>query len=359
MVHITRCQKVYIYIYIYMYFFMYLQLSRNVVHFRLSNENVFYILLCFSLKYLEVSIRSTETNIIPTTPSIDITASVDRLHTDLAPLASSETFSDVVSLCHDDQLKKDKKTFNTEKKSNQMNKINDFDSLEILFDFPSVDLSIDSQTDIVHPVETPCRIRFSENTQIINIQKSTSTKITTTFTIRFTSKSNRFTECTMALYVFNEISSLFVAHWFYSSLAKRLSEVLSSPRQSIRNASEGPLKKVLPGVVVTSSRSSRRRISSAAATQAFAVATSGESPKGMRQERLSSGGSVSTQSATTNNSAMVLSPREQRANEYIIVNTASTMRVLNVLRHWLTKHPLVSVNRLSKWNNCTKQKMIC
>ncbi|CAF4982774.1 unnamed protein product, partial [Rotaria magnacalcarata] len=55
---------------------------------------------------------------------------------------------------------------------------------------------------------------------------------------------------------------------------KRLSEVLSSPRQSLRNAAESSYKKVLPGVVVTSSRSSRRRISSAAATQAFAVATS-------------------------------------------------------------------------------------
>jgi hypothetical protein len=26
-----------------------------------------------------------------------------------------------------------------------------------------------------------------------------------------------------------------------------------------------------------------------------------------------------------------------------MVNTASTMRVLNVLRHWLTKHPLVRI----------------
>jgi hypothetical protein len=75
---------------------------------------------------------------------------------------------------------------------------------------------------------------------------------------------------------------------YFFDLAKRLSDVLSSPRQSIRNAAEGSLKKVLPGVVVTSSRSSRRRISSAAATQAFAVATSGESPKGIRTERLAS-----------------------------------------------------------------------
>lgn len=73
-----------------------------------------------------------------------------------------------------------------------------------------------------------------------------------------------------------------------SFLAKRLSEVLSSPRQSIRNAAESSLKQVLPGVVVTSSRTSRRRISSAAATQAFAVAVAGESPKTVRTERLAS-----------------------------------------------------------------------
>jgi hypothetical protein len=81
---------------------------------------------------------------------------------------------------------------------------------------------------------------------------------------------------------------IFLIYFIGFLSAKRLSEVLSSPRQSIRNAAESSLKKVLPGVVVTSSRSSRRRISSAAATQAFAVATSGESPKGIRNERLAS-----------------------------------------------------------------------
>ena len=71
-------------------------------------------------------------------------------------------------------------------------------------------------------------------------------------------------------------------------LAKRLSEVISSPRQSLRNAAESSMKKVLPGVVVTSSRTSRRRISSVAATHAFAAATAGESPKFSRNERLAS-----------------------------------------------------------------------
>lgn len=95
-----------------------------------------------------------------------------------------------------------------------------------------------------------------------------------------TTSQNVIMLCTNTIYIIE----LFISF----SLAKRLSEVLSSPRQSLRNAAEGTFKKVLPGVVVTSSRSSRRRTSSAAATQAFAVATSGESPKITRNERLTS-----------------------------------------------------------------------
>jgi hypothetical protein len=52
---------------------------------------------------------------------------------------------------------------------------------------------------------------------------------------------------------------------------------------------------------------------------------------------------MSPQPTTSSSNVVPLTVREQRANDYIIVNTASTMRVLNVLRHWLTKHPLVSV----------------
>ena len=107
------------------------------------------------------------------------------------------------------------------------------------------------------------------------------------------------------------------------------------------------MKKVLPGVVVTSSRSSRRRISSVAATQAFAVATSGRfaSNKDLHSHPgiVVGTGSISQQATTASNIAMQTSAREQRANDYTIVNTASTMRVLNVLRHWLTKHPLVTI----------------
>lgn len=161
---------------------------------------------------------------------------------------------------------------------------------------------------------------------------------------------------------FGFVRKWFHRNWFrndFFDLAKRLSEVLSSPRQSLKNAAEGSLKKVLPGVVVTSSRSSRRRISSVAATQAFAVATSGETPKFSRSERLAStpgrlefrsyhhinikieGSTASPQPSMGN--PFATNSREQKTNEYTIVNTASTMRVLNVLRHWLTKHPLVRI----------------
>ena len=58
-----------------------------------------------------------------------------------------------------------------DKKSDQMTRNNDFDSLEILFDFPSTDLSTDSQADIIRSAQSPCQIRFSENTEIINSTK--------------------------------------------------------------------------------------------------------------------------------------------------------------------------------------------
>ncbi|CAF1324688.1 unnamed protein product [Rotaria sordida] len=286
----------------------------------------------------KLSIKTIERCVgLPTSSSMDITASIDRLHSTQAPLASSETFSDVVSICRDEQQthlsSNNGISINIDKNSNQIIQDNDFNSLEILFDFPSVNITNDSQTDIVRKSENRCRIRYSDNPNINNTTKGERKSL------RFEASDSPPTQKQRLQLDVQPTTTTQNVLW----LSKRLSEVLASPRQSIRNAGESSFKKVLPGVVVTSSRSSRRRISSAAATQAFAVATSGESPKSIRNERLASnpgGGSMSIQPATTSNSAMPLSAREQRANEYIIVNTASTMRVLNVLRHWLTKHPL-------------------
>ena len=269
--------------------------------------------------YLEVLIKSTEVSIVvPTvTSSLYVSESVDRLNHALAPLASSETFSDVGSLyCDELPPQKDVSTngiSNAEKKSRAKMRNNDFDSLEILFDFPSAELSNESETPVPQQPEHASRIRFSEHTQIIN-----ATKVIKKVRLNFFINQKIFSRTNQNLFelyqvivhqyknnehdlILNRIKQHhriffgFVRYWqtnfylnFFSFSAKRLSDVLSSPRQSIRNAAEGSLKKVLPGVVVTSSRSSRRRISSAAATQAFAVATSGESPKGIRTERIAS-----------------------------------------------------------------------
>jgi len=115
-------------------------------------------------------IKPTETTVnLSAMPSMEITSSMDRLHRPLAPLASSETFSDVGSIYRDEQQIKDLPKNN--RISNPIIRNNDFDSLEILFDFPSVDLSNDSQPDILRSTENPCRIRFSDQTQIINTPK--------------------------------------------------------------------------------------------------------------------------------------------------------------------------------------------
>jgi len=108
------------------------------------------------------------------TPSMDITGSIDRLHGPLAPLASSETFSDVSSI-YDEQPKQDLSTDHRISKSNKKSNLiignTDYDSLEILFDFPSADLSNEPQTNIVRLTDSTCRIRFCDNPQIINSTK--------------------------------------------------------------------------------------------------------------------------------------------------------------------------------------------
>jgi hypothetical protein len=130
-----------------------------------------------SIVYLENLVKTTNISLVipTTTSSICVTQSPDRIRRVLAPLASSETFSDVASIYHDEQQsRKDGPTngiSNAEKKSKRTIKNTDFDSLEILFDFSSTDLENDSDTNVVQAPENPCRIRFSENTQIINATK--------------------------------------------------------------------------------------------------------------------------------------------------------------------------------------------
>ncbi|XP_063605659.1 ras-specific guanine nucleotide-releasing factor 1-like [Penaeus indicus] len=116
---------------------------------------------------------------------------------------------------------------------------------------------------------------------------------------------------------------------------------LASPRSSVHTATprssfqvpDSPSHSVpRVGVVITSSRQSQRRSSSASAAAAFAVATAGSSnprdiPKTPPLGRFSVGGEGRRSSF-----------RERPSRQESIISTAATMRVLNVLRHWVSKH---------------------
>ncbi|CAH1796894.1 unnamed protein product [Owenia fusiformis] len=110
------------------------------------------------------------------------------------------------------------------------------------------------------------------------------------------------------------------------------SGAFSSPRNSVAANPEGSPPQAKAGAVVTSSRASKRRSSSAAAASAFAAATAGCAkskpgvvpPRGIN--RYHSGGPAD------------LKPYLYAKKRESVISTAATMRVLNVVRHWVTKH---------------------
>ncbi|XP_014483395.1 PREDICTED: ras-specific guanine nucleotide-releasing factor 2-like isoform X5 [Dinoponera quadriceps] len=80
------------------------------------------------------------------------------------------------------------------------------------------------------------------------------------------------------------------------------------------------------GVVITSFRQSHRRSSTSTAAAAFAIATSASSnppDKGPTSDSNNRSGSC----------------RDKNRRKESVMSTAATMRVLNVLRHWVSKHP--------------------
>ncbi|KAG7203406.1 hypothetical protein KM043_013474 [Ampulex compressa] len=79
------------------------------------------------------------------------------------------------------------------------------------------------------------------------------------------------------------------------------------------------------GVVITSSRQSHRRSSTSTAAAAFAIATSASSNP---PDKCSA-------SDENNRSG---SCREKNRRKESVMSTAATMRVINVLRHWVSKH---------------------
>ncbi|CAL4091049.1 unnamed protein product, partial [Meganyctiphanes norvegica] len=121
--------------------------------------------------------------------------------------------------------------------------------------------------------------------------------------------------------------------------SKRVSESEFSPRSSVHTATPRSSFQVPDspqhssprvGVVITSFRQSQRRSSSASAAAAFAVATAGSSnPRDLPKtpQRFSLGSGEGRRSSFRDR------PRQES-----IISTAATMRVLNVLRHWVSKH---------------------
>ena len=77
------------------------------------------------------------------------------------------------------------------------------------------------------------------------------------------------------------------------------------------------------------------RISNTGASKAFAIATSGSSSCEAATIDPAVIPQVQTHKIDRLNS---IGSTTQKSNDWVIVNTAASMRVLNVLRHWVTKH---------------------
>ncbi|UYV76857.1 RASGRF1 [Cordylochernes scorpioides] len=124
------------------------------------------------------------------------------------------------------------------------------------------------------------------------------------------------------------------------------STILSTPRSSFQFA-DSPTHSSKAGVVVTSSRASTRRSvtfhspssytgrsSSASASAAFAAATAAASnpPEPVSQPPSHAGSRLASAAGPDLKIPNAKTKRES------MISTAATMRVLNVLRHWVSKH---------------------
>ncbi|KAL3290097.1 hypothetical protein HHI36_023465 [Cryptolaemus montrouzieri] len=98
----------------------------------------------------------------------------------------------------------------------------------------------------------------------------------------------------------------------------------STARSSFQH--DSPQKPSKAGVVITSFRQSKRRSSTSSAAAAFAIATSGSSnPRDVSPSQ----GKEQVQDEFA----------ERARYKENVISTACTMRVLKVLRHWISKHP--------------------
>lgn len=130
--------------------------------FHIKSSNFFCIFY-----HLEPSLKIAEREIrLPSNSSLDNIEGIDKLQDTLAPLASSETFSDVVSVSHDEEPKI-LLTINNgiphrfDQIDNATKTHDNFSSLELLFDFSNVNLTNETQVDDTQTPENNGQMRYS------------------------------------------------------------------------------------------------------------------------------------------------------------------------------------------------------
>lgn len=105
---------------------------------------------------------------LPSIPSEDHDESEETKHRRLAPLASSETLGDVHAIVQDENDEENLLSSPIKETPKA-----DYDSLEVLFDFPSSGISSDVHLEELHISQSSGRIRFADNDQIITTTKVT------------------------------------------------------------------------------------------------------------------------------------------------------------------------------------------
>ncbi|XP_070543537.1 ras-specific guanine nucleotide-releasing factor 2-like isoform X2 [Ptychodera flava] len=103
----------------------------------------------------------------------------------------------------------------------------------------------------------------------------------------------------------------------------------TSPRNSVHQFENPVTTAVTAGVVVTSSRQSKRRSSTSAAATAFAVATAAAcNPRDAKYGK----------GVRRHYSAGPADRKPSLKRKESVISTAATMRVINVMRHWVSKY---------------------
>ncbi|GLH15399.1 Ras-specific guanine nucleotide-releasing factor 2 [Gryllus bimaculatus] len=102
---------------------------------------------------------------------------------------------------------------------------------------------------------------------------------------------------------------------------------------------DSPQNSSKAGVVITSFRQSQRRSSTSTAAAAFAIATSASSnPRDVASPAPKAAPGAGGRCSVGDASLRSGSCRERNRRKESVMSTAATMRVLNVLRHWVSKH---------------------